>query len=299
MCYRFCLARLINVFGGLFQYFWPCNFKKLYLCCYAISYKAIPHWKGQRLNFQKKNLSVSGNPWYSAKKLTRHISAKKKIIKFIKNVILPGNVSILCNMLVRKFFFFFQYLSKTTRKSFENIERLGIFYKFILRRDQIIIVSIMKFYTSASLVVKFTFQRHFVFSGFHRIIELKTSKHEFGDIIHQNKQGFDGKKLSDNWSEGQAGRNSLRFNNMCCRVRRIGYRRSARKDSYVHFRVCFACYPPESFKIICLTCIWLKFVDTSFHSSQKSRQINPESRQLFSKTLKNRCVRLKTPRGWN
>ena len=24
-----------------------------------------------------------------------------------------------------------------------------------------------------------------------------------------------------------------------------------------------ACYPPESFKIICLTCIWLKFVDTS------------------------------------
>ena len=27
---------------------------------------------------------------------------------------------------------FLQYLSKTTRKSFENIERLGIFYKYIL-----------------------------------------------------------------------------------------------------------------------------------------------------------------------
>ena len=123
----------------------------------------------------------------------------------------------------------------------------------------------------------FTLQRRFVLSGFHRVIELKTSKHEFAEIIHQNKQGFDGKKLS----EGQAGRNSLRFNNMCCRVRRIGYRRSARKDSYVHFRVCFACYPSESFKIICLTCIWLKFVDKSFHSSQTPRQINPESRRHF------------------
>ena len=50
----------------------------------------------------------------------------------------------------------------------------------------------------------FTLQRRFVFPGFHRIIELKTSKHEFSDIIHQNKQGFDGKKLS----EGQAGSNT-------------------------------------------------------------------------------------------
>ena len=40
--------------------------------------------------------------------------------------------------------------------------------------------------------------------------------------------------------------------------------------SYLDFCICFACYPPESFKIICLTLIWLKFVDTlSFHSSQK------------------------------
>ena len=38
--------------------------------------------------------------------------------------------------------------------------------------------------------------------------------------------------------------------------------------SYLDFRVCSACYPLESFKIICLTCIWLKFVDTSFHSSR-------------------------------
>ena len=116
----------------------------------------------------------------------------------------------------------------------------------------------------------FTLQRRFIFSGFHRIIELKTSKHEFADIIHQNKQGFEGKKLS----EGQVGRNSLRFSNMCCRLRRISDRHARFKlFSYLDFRVCFACYPPEPFKIICLTCIWLKFVDASIHSSQKKPHI--------------------------
>ena len=34
------------------------------------------------------------------------------------------------------------------------------------------------------------------------------------------------------------------------------------------FRVYFACYPPESFRIVCLTCIRFTFVDTSFHYSQ-------------------------------
>ena len=61
----------------------------------------------------------------------------------------------------------------------------------------------------------FTLQRRFVFSGFHQIIEFQTSNHEFAVIIHQNKQGFDGKELS----EGQVRRNSLRFNNMSCRLR--------------------------------------------------------------------------------
>ena len=56
--------------------------------------------------------------------------------------------------------------------------------------------------------------------------------------------------------------------------------------SHLHFRVCFACYPPESFKIISLTCIWLEFVDTSFHSSQKQPQILPESGRHLSKFLK-------------
>ena len=107
---------------------------------------------------------------------------------------------------------------------------------------------------------------------------VKTSKHEFTDIIHQNKQGIDGKKRS----EGQAGRNSLRLNNMCCRLRGIRHARF-KLFSYLDFPVCFACYPPESFKTICLTCIWLKFVDTSFHSSQRSQKNIPRRRRNFLK----------------
>ena len=53
--------------------------------------------------------------------------------------------------------------------------------------------------------------------------------------------------------------------------------------SYHDFRVYFACYPPESFKIICLTCIWLKFVDTSFHSSQKPPQISAASVAILNR----------------
>ena len=59
----------------------------------------------------------------------------------------------------------------------------------------------MKFYTLASLRGQCLLYKD-AFLGFHRNIELKTSKHEFADRIHQNKQRFEGKKLS----EGQAGR---------------------------------------------------------------------------------------------
>ena len=67
--------------------------------------------------------------------------------------------------------------------------------------------------------------------------------------------------------------------------------------SYLDFPVCFPCYPPKSFKIICLTCIWLKFVDTSFHSSQKKSIKHHTHRQTFSQNWKDRCVKLKTPGG--
>ena len=67
----------------------------------------------------------------------------------------------------------------------------------------------------------------------------------------------------------------------------------AKINSYLDFRVYFACYPPESFKLICFTCIWSKFVDTSFHSSQNPQQ-NPCCISQFSR---NRGVKLITHRG--
>ena len=61
-------------------------------------------------------------------------------------------------------------------------------------------------------------------------------------------------------------------------------RRIARKDSlYCFLTSIFASYPPESFKIICFTCIWSKFVDTSFHSLQNPQQ-TPCSISQFSKS---------------
>ena len=94
-------------------------------------------------------------------------------------------------------------------------------------------------------------------------IGLKTSKHEFTDRSHQNKQGFEGKKL-----------------------RRTNFKQGCLLFSYLYFRVYFACYPPESSKIICLTCIWSKFVDTSFHSSQKLREILPDGSAIFTRSEK-------------
>ena len=90
---------------------------------------------------------------------------------------------------------------------------------------------------------------------------VKNSKYEFTNIIHQNKQGFDGRKRT----EGQTGRNSLPFNNTCSRLQRIGYRHTRFKLFFLpRFPVCFPCYAPESFKIICLTCIWLYLYSSKF-----------------------------------
>ena len=124
---------------------------------------------------------------------------------------------------------------------------------------------------------------------------VKNSKHEFTNIIHQDKQGFDGKKRT----EGQTERNSLHFNNTCSTLRRNGYRHTRFKLFFLP-RFPFVClfYPPKSFKIICLTCIWLKFVDTSFHSSQKKSQKHHTHRQTFCQSLKGSCVKLKRLGGW-
>ena len=97
-------------------------------------------------------------------------------------------------------------------------------------------------------------------------IELETSKHEFTDISHQNKQGFEDKKLS--------GTDFTPFQQNVCQSMAYSANLNQRSllFSYLYFRVYFACYPPESFKIICLTCIWLKFVGTSCHSPQNPQQ---------------------------
>ena len=54
-------------------------------------------------------------------------------------------------------------------------------------------ISIMKFNTSCFAV---NLQKTLYFLVFHRNIGLTTSKHEVNDRSHQNKQGFDGTKLS-------------------------------------------------------------------------------------------------------
>ena len=80
---------------------------------------------------------------------------------------------------------------------------------------------------------------------------VKNSKHEFTYIIHQDKQGFDGKKLT----EGQTGRNSLHFNNTWSRQRQIGYR-------HTRFKLFFFPRFPVCFPSVCLSlkdsCVKLK-----------------------------------------
>ena len=87
------------------------------------------------------------------------------------------------------------------------------------------------------------------FYVFHRDIGLKTSIFEFKNIIHQNKQGFEGKKLS--------GMEFVAFEEYqrVCVVDLAGSAILTVSNPYLDFRVYLACYPPESFKIICLTFI--------------------------------------------
>ena len=59
------------------------------------------------------------------------------------------------------------------------------------------LISIVKLETQMSpRGLIFTFKRRFIFLVSRRNIELKASKHELTDKSHQNKQGFEGEKLS-------------------------------------------------------------------------------------------------------
>ena len=91
-------------------------------------------------------------------------------------------------------------------------------------------------------------------------IELKIGTHKFTDRSHQNKRGFEGKKLSG--TDFTAFQQKVYQTSGPLAELHLPF-------SYLGFRVCLACYPPESFKIIFSTCIWFKFVNTSFHSLQR------------------------------
>ena len=137
------------------------------------------------------------------------------------------------------------------------------------------LISIMKFNTSCFAYL----QKTLYFLVFHRNIGLKTSKHEFNNRSHQNKQGFEGTKLSR--KEFVA---FEEYQRVCADdiASSAPARRRFLLFSYLDFRVYCASYPPESIKIIFFTCIWSKFVDTSFHSSQNPQQ-NPCRNSQFSK----------------
>ena len=88
-----------------------------------------------------------------------------------------------------------------------------------------------------------------------------------------------------------AGRNSLRFKRIVCQRADDGA--FPTQILTLIFAGFFACYPPESFKIICLTCIWLN----KARSSQTPPQISTASDGHIFKFFKNRCVKLKTRWG--
>ena len=83
-------------------------------------------------------------------------------------------------------------------------------------------------------------------------------------------------------AKSSAGRISQRFNRMCAR---LGPPRGIwSKDSYCFLISIFAfillVILQNPSKIIWLTCMWSKFVDTSFHSSQNPQQ-NPSWRPAW------------------
>ena len=118
----------------------------------------------------------------------------------------------------------------------------------------------------------------FYFLVSRRNIELKASKHELTDKSHQNKPG---EKLS--------GMDFTVFQQNVCQT--MAYLVSLKQRFLLfspRFRVYFACYSPESFKIIFLTCVWSKLVHTSFHSLQNPQQNSYRPHDLS----KSRCCSL-------
>ena len=112
------------------------------------------------------------------------------------------------------------------------------------------LISIMKFNTSSFAVY---LQKTLYFLVFHRNIGLKTSKHEFNDRTHQNKQGFQGKKLS--------GKEFLAFEEYqrVCVEDMAGLASCTQRFSMLFSYLDF-CFLYSRILTVCFTCIWSKFV---------------------------------------
>ena len=113
-----------------------------------------------------------------------------------------------------------QQLKKTARKSSENIERLGTSFLHLfsdavtcIMLMRLRLICIMKLTTSESpREFLFTYKRRFIF-GFSSKYRVK-NKHEFVDSSHQNKQNFEGKKLS-----GLSGKEFIAFEECVWQIR--------------------------------------------------------------------------------
>ena len=171
--YIYCFPHVLNahvffasliaiVFGTYFKYFWPCNFKKLYLCCYLqFHIELYLIRKGKNLTFRKKYFGLR-KPIIFRKKKLQGIFLHNYFKTLLKNVTLPGELSILCNAV--KTIFFLQYLSKTAQK---------IGWKYIATSDflEIYFLTLSHYAMTSELISimaldtwwMLTFERRFIF----------------------------------------------------------------------------------------------------------------------------------------
>ena len=84
-----------------------------------------------------------------------------------------------------------------------------------------------------------------------------------------------------------AGRNSLRFKRIVCQTADDGAFHTKILTVFLPwFSRFFACYPPESFKIICLTCIWLNKASFFANTATNQCRIRWPYFQVFQKSLR-------------
>ena len=119
-----------------------------------------------------------------------------------------------------------------------------------------------------------------------RNIEIKTRKHEFTDRSHQNKQGFQSKKLSET--------EFIAFEENCVPDSRL--RCIPRKDSYCFLTSIFAGFCSLSSRILKTNLLDLYSVEIRRYKLSFFAKAAASDHHIF-KFFKNRCVKLKTRWG--